>query len=290
MARNRRASVINDLVHIASRLPSWASLASALISYLVLHHFADRPVQVATKPGSALPTNMADILFQPLLNVLQYAIPMAFLFGALISAVKAFSGRRLAKQYLVTPAGQNNVSKPAESHHGTENMSWQQFELLVGQAFRQAGYSVVDGGEQGPDGGVDVHLKKDGQTFLVQCKHWRARSVGVSVVRELYGVMTAAGAKGGFVVTSGDFTEEARAFANGKRISLIDGAKLDTMLRKAAQSVPEDALKPSEIHSEIVLCPRCSSPMVKRRARQGANVGQEFWGCSRFPQCRGIRN
>ncbi len=42
-----------------------------------------------------------------------------------------------------------------------------------------------------------------------------ALKVGVDVVRELYGVMAAKGATGGFVVTSGRFTEDAKAFAQG---------------------------------------------------------------------------
>lgn len=289
MARNRHTSIIMDLVQMASRLPFWVSLALALISYIILHPLADRTVQVATKPGSALPVNMVEIVFQPLLHVLQYAIPMALVFGALVSVIKAFSGRKLAKQYVDTPAIQNNDRWPSESLPGTDTMSWQQFERLVGQAFRQVGYRVIDGGEKGPDGGIDVHLQKDGHTFFVQCKHWKTRSVGVAVVRELYGVMAAAGARGGFVVTSGDFTEEARAFASDKRIGLIEGVKLDKMLRNAAVSLPVEALKPSQRALEVPTCPRCSSAMIKRTARKGANAGQQFWGCSRFPQCRGIR-
>ena len=35
-------------------------------------------------------------------------------------------------------------------------------------------------------------------------------------------------------------------------------------------------------------CPKCSSPMVRRRVKSGGNVGDEFWGCSTFPKCRGI--
>jgi Restriction endonuclease len=34
------------------------------------------------------------------------------------------------------------------------------------------------------DGGVDLGLTKDGQRYLVQCKHWLKRQVGVTVVRE----------------------------------------------------------------------------------------------------------
>jgi Restriction endonuclease len=49
------------------------------------------------------------------------------------------------------------------------------------------------------------------ERFLVQCAQWRAFKVGVDVVRELYGVMAAKGAAGGFVVTSGKFTDDAIA-------------------------------------------------------------------------------
>lgn len=37
-------------------------------------------------------------------------------------------------------------------------------------------------------------------------------------------------------------------------------------------------------------CPRCSSRMIKRLARKGRNAGNHFWGCSRYPACRGTRN
>ena len=34
-------------------------------------------------------------------------------------------------------------------------------------------------------------------------------------------------------------------------------------------------------------CPNCNKLMVKRLARNGANAGNYFWGCSDFPDCRG---
>lgn len=37
-------------------------------------------------------------------------------------------------------------------------------------------------------------------------------------------------------------------------------------------------------------CPRCGSGMVRRTARRGPNAGGPFWGCSRYPGCRGTRN
>lgn len=37
-------------------------------------------------------------------------------------------------------------------------------------------------------------------------------------------------------------------------------------------------------------CPKCGSSMVKRTARRGRNAGGQFWGCSRYPSCRGTRS
>ena len=37
-------------------------------------------------------------------------------------------------------------------------------------------------------------------------------------------------------------------------------------------------------------CPRCGSAMVLRTASKGANAGNRFWGCSNYPNCRGIES
>jgi hypothetical protein len=36
-------------------------------------------------------------------------------------------------------------------------------------------------------------------------------------------------------------------------------------------------------------CPLCSSSIKLRTARRGRNTGSQFWGCSRYPACRGTR-
>ena len=41
--------------------------------------------------------------------------------------------------------------------------------------------------------------------------------------------------------------------------------------------------------ANAVLCPMCNGPMVRRTARRGARAGRPFWGCSRYPSCRGTR-
>jgi ssDNA-binding Zn-finger/Zn-ribbon topoisomerase 1 len=42
--------------------------------------------------------------------------------------------------------------------------------------------------------------------------------------------------------------------------------------------------------SSAPTCPRCNSTMVRRVARRGRNAGGSFWGCSRYPSCKGTRN
>jgi restriction system protein len=110
------------------------------------------------------------------------------------------------------------------------SMSWRDFERLIGEGFRRLGYAVTGFGGPGPGGVVDLGLMKNGERFLVQCKHWRDSRVGVTVVRELEGVMAAHGAHGGFLVTGGQFTKEALEIADSCKVRLIDGASLDELI------------------------------------------------------------
>ena len=183
----------------------------------------------------------------------------------------------------------------SDSADALNGMTWQQFEKLVGEAFRLKGYTLETGGG-GADGGVDLVLSKGGEKFLVQCKQWRAFKVGVDIVRELYGVMAAKGAAGGFVVTSGRCTDEAIAFASGRNVTLIDGPKLHGMIRQAQGSArPEqDAANSDQAAkgappSEAPTCPACWKPMIRRTAKRGANAGGGVWGCTGYPACKGTR-
>ncbi len=58
-----------------------------------------------------------------------------------------------------------------------------------------------------------------------------------------------------------------------------------------AETAPEEnQTAPTTETSEAPVCPRCGAPMVMRKAAKGEKAGVEFWGCSRFPHCRGIIN
>lgn len=56
--------------------------------------------------------------------------------------------------------------------------------------------------------------------------------MGVSIVREMYGIMTAEHAAGVIIVTSGFFTQDAQDFSNNKPIELIGGDQLSSLVEK----------------------------------------------------------
>jgi restriction system protein len=45
-----------------------------------------------------------------------------------------------------------------------------------------------------------------------------------------------------------------------------------------------------ERYSSETACPKCGGELVLRTARKGANAGKQFYGCSRFPSCRYVRD
>lgn len=276
MAR-RKQGLLDDLIDISAKLPWWGGVALAVVAYAILHALAIREVATTVTPGQ-LGTMVQGQIIKSLAMVGQYLLPFAFLVGAGVSAWRQRKRGRLLE---------DTGARGRQS--ALLDMSWHEFEMLVGEAFRRKGYSVVETGGNGPDGGVDLVLKKGTETHLVQCKQWKAFKVGVDVVRAHYGVMAAQGAAGGYVVTSGRFTADAREFARDKNIELIEGDRLLAMIQSVrtakASGTSHAAATPVAVPPA---CPRCGGSMVRRVAKMGSNAGKSFWGCSAFPSCKGI--
>lgn len=164
-------------------------------------------------------------------------------------------------------------------------LSWVQFEQVIADAFRRHGYRVREtGGRNQADGGVDVVLQRDGETTIVQAKHWRRDRVGVTLVRELYGVQQAMHAHHAMFVVLGRYTADAQAFAAQTGVTLVDGEQLLKIIRAGLDGAP---LVLPEPPPQVPSCPTCSSVMVRRTAQRGALAGRDFWGCVQYPACRG---
>ncbi len=118
-----------------------------------------------------------------------------------------------------------------------ENSSWQFFEQLVIDLLIAMGYggSVQDAGEalkRSGDEGIDGFIKEDKlglDTIYVQAKKWKEGSVvGRPEIQKFYGALGGKRAMKGVFITSGNFSAEAKQYAqdSDKRIILIDGKEL----------------------------------------------------------------
>lgn len=221
MAKRQQPNLLEGLIALTSKLPWQISAVLAVFSYVILHTIASRPPTRMTAPGQ-----MGNVALHSLFNALamlgQFILPFAFIVGAIISVFNAVKRRKLYE------------GVQARADIGSLNdMSWEDFEYLVGEHFCRDGFQISRNGGNGPDGGIDLVLRRGGETYLVQCKQWRAYRVGVQPVREFYGVMAANGATGGYFVTSGVFTADALRFVHGLNLELIDGKKLKTIIGSA---------------------------------------------------------
>jgi HJR/Mrr/RecB family endonuclease len=171
------------------------------------------------------------------------------------------------------------------------NLSPSEFENMVVEYLLSINYKAERTGSVG-DHGVDVIGKShNGEKIIVQCKRWRG-IVGEQIIREFHGVMQHEKADKGIIITTGKFTNQAREWARGKPIDLIEGEvfqkKVNLARRKAVKTTPNQIIQDSP--NNIPICPICGKTMVLRIAKKGDNIGSKFWGCSGFPECRGTLN
>lgn len=264
-----RQKVEDNLFYVIFRaIPTWATATIVAGFYVALRYLA--PLLTHNSMGAQMGA--------------AYAPWLTFLLAlfALYAEADKYKRRRLLSQQ--------------SSLDTLRGLTWQEFELLVGEAYRRQGYSVEETGGSGPDGGVDLVLRRTGETVLVQCKRWKQQAkVGAPTVRELRGAVARDRAARGIFVTSSTFTHEATIEAQGQPpLELVDGSALLELV-KLSQGQPapintaQAPVAANEPSSAVPACPQCGEPMLKRTARSGANAGSEFWGCPAFPRCRGTR-
>lgn len=173
-------------------------------------------------------------------------------------------------------------------------IGWAEFERQVAEGFRHRGYAVS---ETGGGGGraVDMVLTRGQDQFLVDCKPWRTLAVGPAPVRELIALVRSREAAGGFVVSSGEFTDEARRLAAGHPVQLIDGKVLRELLNTREEKTQpvvvrregpflDTTLPPAAWRLRAQPCPLCGGAMEEAE-RQGRRV----LACVHHPLCEGMR-
>ena len=158
------------------------------------------------------------------------------------------------------------------------SLSGVEFEQELGEVFKQLGYVVQSTPSTG-DQGIDLILKKDGKTTIVQCKGYQS-PVGPSVARELFGSLVASKADDAILACTGGFTQGVKQFVRGKRINLLSAAEL----AKMGESI-QYASKDGPDNPPTCPTPRCGEKMVLRTGKYG-----KFWGCPEWPVCNGTKH
>ena len=145
MARRRDESFF-DLI---AELPWWVCLILAAFVYVFIK-FVIPAIVFSTPAIQAMARGFSQMAWL-------FALP--FLVVAIASAVRQFLRKRLLDR-------QVNLDS-------IRALPWEQFEHLVGEAFRRQGYWVEERGGSAPDGGIDLVLLNGGKKAVVQCKQWR---------------------------------------------------------------------------------------------------------------------
>jgi restriction system protein len=137
-------------------------------------------------------------------------------------------------------------------------------------------------GGANPDGGVDLIIESPNEKFVVQCKQWRKWTVGVRHIREFLGTLTDSGISKGIFITLAGFSNDARQLADKHGIQILGESDIVRMLEESALIYSKEISM--LLSDEGKFCPKCESEMVLRTARV---TGNQFWGCSKNPRCRG---
>jgi restriction system protein len=114
-------------------------------------------------------------------------------------------------------------------------MSWRDFSALMEQAFQREGFTVTR-----VSGAADFRIIKDRRVSLVCCKRWKAATHGVEPLSELYALRRAEEAHEAVYVAIGALSENAQRFAAERKIVLMQGLGLTSLLK-----LPKKAAKPS---------------------------------------------
>lgn len=129
-----------------------------------------------------------------------------------------------------------------EEIQSIQELSWLQFKELVAEAYKRTGYILMENSTFTADPSVDLVMRKSANLYLVQCRYWQNRKLGLREVKNQLSLMLEKQASGVFLITTGIFTYEARHYAAGRPITLLDGIDLVELLDKAHSNPPTKIL------------------------------------------------
>jgi hypothetical protein len=209
---------------------------------------APAPSIPSTGPAPPQPPPTATTIHEPKANsdsqpVVSASAPHGFALapaaGALlliVSGVALYFFKRRPLRVGARRAGAPGLTPSSPTSESVGNLSVDQLESLLSGIFRRDGYRVELSSAANADHGIDLTLRRGSETVVVQCTGSKSSLVNADDVRHFHGAVAVSGASRGILITTGEFTAEARSLAEGKGIEVLDGLALGRRL--AAEAAP----------------------------------------------------
>lgn len=129
MAR-KKSSVLEDLMEISAHLPWQVGVGLAVVAYLIFHYFASKtpltmnPAELKAM-GKTVGDGVVSGIWTTISGVLQYIVPLAFLIGAGVSALRKKKETALETDVPSCPkCGGSMVRRTAKSGANAGNSFW----------------------------------------------------------------------------------------------------------------------------------------------------------------------
>ena len=119
-----------------------------------------------------------------------------------------------------------SAARVAEVLAQAGSLSWREFSAQIERIYAQQGYAVT----RLTGSAADFQLTKDGQTWLVSCKRWKAATHGVEVLRDLVAAKEAKDAQHGVYLSLVPVSDTAQRFATAQGLTLLAGDALGRFL------------------------------------------------------------
>lgn len=116
--------------------------------------------------------------------------------------------------------------KVAKALEQAAGLSWAEFSVAVEAGYQRQGFDV----NKLKTGAADFLLTRAGRSTVVQCKRWKAASLGQDTLRELAAAQQSLGADQALVIALGGLTEAAQQFAKAQHIHLMTEPELAALL------------------------------------------------------------
>ena len=145
-------------------------------------------------------------------------------------AVGALSGLPFAVVGLLAARRQwhlPSAARIAQTQQALSSMAWPAFALLLEQAFRRDGYTVL----RGKAAGADFELERQGRRTMVAARRGKSARTGLEALRPLQAARDASEAQDALYIGLGPLSDNASPFATEHRIAVWQAAELAHALR-----------------------------------------------------------